>query len=631
MSLNLKKCKNIFFQDNKKSFGLCTDAKKLKENEYQIINNVIIDKISLDILKHPNIKSYVAIPSGKKKGTDKYYVLKPLDEQDKKDPKDKEYVYEKPKIKAKAGAYGSIDFYKNQNVAVKNFVYYKEHDNSLPQDFVKEVSIYKFLDMYCLPNFYGYETKDEYNIEIELGFRTLDDIIVDLNENKIRLSSLPNTMIKLLLCMRQINSLGIIHGDIKPQNIIQNNKHLIKFIDWGLATLDHSQRQKNPRIFSKYTLGYRAPELLLIGNKIICTSNYKTDIFAIGVIFLQLYLKMIYPLCEYIYTEKDMESNYPYILLNELLGEEIKYDPESNNHEPVYKLILNKYKDKNNSKIIKSKLQEKGVEERYADLFSHMLDFNPDMRWDYEKILIHSVFQDNKIPALVERKYNLDFRIDDINKIYENKEYDRTKVLQHMVNIASYLFIYKLFTMDAFCLSVQLLDSYMYKKKNSNIVLDMDGLISGMLLLTSKLFPINDDAPLNLYYILNGSTKDYYNKKPQEGRPFMPMLKPYKENILYKNEYKYKTNDEIKEFVNYRDHFYSKILYYEKNIFNTFDGNILQYTFYSYLTYKDSRVSEFYYDFDKGTIIENLEKLRKVLGCIVTYYYNNPEIYNYPI
>lgn len=74
----------------------------------------------------------------------------------------------------------------------------------------------------------------------------------------------------------------ILHRDLKPQNLLVNNKGYIKLGDFGLARLFNIPMR--PYTHEVVTLWYRAPEILL-GTKFYSTS---VDIWSLGCIFAEM-------------------------------------------------------------------------------------------------------------------------------------------------------------------------------------------------------------------------------------------------------------------------------------------------------------------------------------------------------
>lgn len=111
-----------------------------------------------------------------------------------------------------------------------------------------------------------------------------------MSSQRLLEKDIPPVLIKiftwqLLRAMAHTHSKGIIHRDIKPQNILVDlDKTTIKMCDWGSAKIIDSQGTKSVAyICSRY---YRAPELIFG-----CTQyNEKIDIWSVGCVVAEMFL-----------------------------------------------------------------------------------------------------------------------------------------------------------------------------------------------------------------------------------------------------------------------------------------------------------------------------------------------------
>ncbi|CAG8669294.1 2531_t:CDS:2, partial [Acaulospora colombiana] len=83
----------------------------------------------------------------------------------------------------------------------------------------------------------------------------------------------------LLSGIKYCHSRGVLHRDLKPQNLLIDSAETLKLADFGLARIyPHRPSSARPLTHEVVTLWYRAPELLL-GSPFYST---EVDMWSVG-------------------------------------------------------------------------------------------------------------------------------------------------------------------------------------------------------------------------------------------------------------------------------------------------------------------------------------------------------------
>jgi serine/threonine protein kinase len=507
-------CKIVFIQDRKESYCILdSDIQNYEKIDkvYILQSDIVIDSVSYAVFKSPKFKSFIAVNTGQKVINEKdayfLYSLKPVNKIDTETKDELKFFDERFLSK---GAFGSVSYFPTQNVVVKTST---SKTKDLPRDIVKEIALYNLLyKITCLPKLYDFELSDKTRMIFERGVNTVKEAYnnFDLKQAKI-------VMFRILKCMRNTASQGIIHCDLKPDNLIISEDGNVQIIDWGLAEIDTSVGQTRVKSIAG-SLVYMAPEQLLL----LPYSN-KRDIFALGLIFLEIYNK------QYKYRS-DIKSIISY---KDFL-EAFLYDDE------LWKCVK---EEKLTFEHIQKNLMERfGVEDRvFADLTARMLYPNPDKRITYDEALIHPYFQSirrERIPTLPKFVNNMPI-IPSIEEVWttDSLRFDIREILfLRVVNSCRDFHL----SNDTLFLTLQLIDYCVYKKKRFIKPPKITVLINVCLLIASKLF---DKKPVVLDSLSNeNDVKNYMIELEREvvynvfkGNLYMPSLWSYVENYFDKD------------------------------------------------------------------------------------------------
>lgn len=127
--------------------------------------------------------------------------------------------------------------------------------------------------------------KDDKSKIPALVFERVENVDFRVLYPKFNISDIQYYMTQLLIALDYCHSMGIIHRDVKPQNIMIDplNKKL-RLIDWGLAEFYHAGMDYNVRVASRY---HKGPELLIN----LQQYDYSLDLWSVGCIFAGIIFK----------------------------------------------------------------------------------------------------------------------------------------------------------------------------------------------------------------------------------------------------------------------------------------------------------------------------------------------------
>jgi len=195
-------------------------------------------------------------------------------------------------------------------------------------------------DILCLKEYYVDYEDQTFNIVTESFIK--DDVFPlslrqFLNVYTMRSDTdIITIMYKITNAIKHIHTIGIGHGDIKPENILINEKLDIQIIDFGLSCV------RECRVGG--TIIYESPEMLNVtrrGLRVVSNEFQKrSDIFSLGLMFYEIAngklpynIKDTNELIE-VYNKNEIVSTYtnPYInqIINAMLTLNVENRPDIN-------------------------------------------------------------------------------------------------------------------------------------------------------------------------------------------------------------------------------------------------------------------------------------------------------------
>jgi serine/threonine protein kinase len=110
-----------------------------------------------------------------------------------------------------------------------------------------------------------------------------------LERNPISLQRALDLLIQLCQAVSHLHEHGIVHGDIKPENVLITAQGQLKLIDFGIAEWAANSSGKHRPTTLKGTPLYMSPELLTSSSR----PTAQSDIYAIGIVAYELLMSKI--------------------------------------------------------------------------------------------------------------------------------------------------------------------------------------------------------------------------------------------------------------------------------------------------------------------------------------------------
>ncbi|KAF0025189.1 hypothetical protein F2P81_022070 [Scophthalmus maximus] len=187
------------------------------------------------------------------------------------------------------GSYGKVAKCMNlitaQDVALKIFKTEDDTDTKIEIDMLEVLSVLDPVKTNVVQYFERLKYRGHTCLAFEMLDRNLHQLLKDREYEPLSVSEIRLIAEQLLIALDALRGLGVIHGDLKPENIMlvnhENEPFRVKLIDFGLSCMT----SEVTRGMTLQTLGYRAPEVVL-GLPI----TKEIDMWSLGCVLSFLYM-----------------------------------------------------------------------------------------------------------------------------------------------------------------------------------------------------------------------------------------------------------------------------------------------------------------------------------------------------
>ena len=181
-----------------------------------------------------------------------------------------------------AAVFAARDRTSGAEVAVKILHAHLARDVRLAERFRRELAITRGLDhpgIVRVFDLHQHRGRPFFSMELLQG-RTLDQLI--LEEGPLRSGDARRLAAEICAALQSAHAAGVVHRDLKPQNVFVTSRGRLKLLDFGLARVA-GQAPLTSSAAVLGTPGYIAPELLA-GER----ADARADLYALGATLLEL-------------------------------------------------------------------------------------------------------------------------------------------------------------------------------------------------------------------------------------------------------------------------------------------------------------------------------------------------------
>ncbi|MBC8204167.1 serine/threonine protein kinase [bacterium] len=177
--------------------------------------------------------------------------------------------------------YSAFEAALNRKVLIKKLHRHLVAENDIRERFVREARACAQINHPNIVEIYNFHIsqKDAYLVLEYVDGKNLHQV---MSEKRLPLELSLAIIVEICKGMAYAHERGVIHRDIKPQNILVSKEGQVKISDFGLATLEDSPSLTYQGVVIG-TPAYMSPEQAA-GKKV----DFRTDIFSLGVVFFEI-------------------------------------------------------------------------------------------------------------------------------------------------------------------------------------------------------------------------------------------------------------------------------------------------------------------------------------------------------
>ena len=276
----------------------------------------------------------------------------------------------------------------------------------------------EIIDVFLSDNNQNNQNNQRIYIVLREAGVSLNDYIIFFSKNNylINFESFRFIVFQIACGLKILHDKGLLHNDIKPDNIVISGQGKTKICDMG-----NTDKESNLKFAG--TNGYFSPQVLM-GEKM----TKKDDMWSLGVIYLELFHKKTGMFA--VQTNKKIKDAgceiLEYILKKFYKIKQLDLDWDSVNTN--YQIICNQIKENNFTEFeyeLKSKLLEvDGLNNEDKELITKLLELNPEKRMAVDDFINSPMFH----------KYNYKF----VNSEIYFKESDYKRYLGNCENFETF-------------------------------------------------------------------------------------------------------------------------------------------------------------------------------------------------